>query len=146
MRDAGLEEADEGVRVGGGNINNLRYADDITLLATNKEDKQNLIIKVQTTSKILYLNMDKTNIMSTATLDFFIIGNNHVEVVDKLIFLGSVIESDGDCKMEMMRRLALGRAAMIKYGNMENSQYPLKQHWLGRSSFRLPCMGARLGL
>ena len=97
------------------NLNNLRYAEEITLLASNEENMRNLITKVQTTSEAagLYLNMDKTKIMSIATLDTFIIGNNHAEVVDKFTLLGSVIKSDGDCKMEMMRRLALRRAAMV---------------------------------
>ena len=113
MRDAGLEESEEGVKVGGRNLNNLRYADDVTLLARNDEDMRKLIQKVKAASGKagLFLNIAKTKIISTTPKDSFDVDGVTIEVVNKFVLLGSVVESEGDCRMEM-RRLALGRAAM----------------------------------
>ena len=114
MREAGLEESEEGIRIGGRKVNNLRYADDTTLLAGSKDGLHNLLTNVQTHSEKagLYLNTKKTKIMSTAKIDSFAINGVELEVVRSFVFLGSTIEEDGDCKEEIKRRLALGRASM----------------------------------
>jgi len=115
MRRAGMEEAEEGIRIGGRKINNLRYADDTTLLAANITDLQNLILKVKNSSEEagLFLNVKKTKIMTTAGLQRFNLGNEELEVVSSFNFLGSIITEDGDCKENIKKRLALGRAAVV---------------------------------
>jgi hypothetical protein len=115
MKRAGMEEADEGLRIGGRKVNNLRYADDTTLLAANITDLQNLIRKVKTSSEEagLFLNIKKTKIMSTTKLQGFKLDNEELEVVSRFPFLGSTIKEDGDCREDINKRLALGRAAVI---------------------------------
>ena len=83
MRDAELEEAEETLRIGGRNLNNLRYADDITLLASNEADMRSLLQKITHTSEQagLYLNMEKTKMMSNTSMDSFTIGKHQIEVV-----------------------------------------------------------------
>ena len=114
MREAGLHESEEGIHIGGRKLNDLRYADDTTLLAGSKEGLHNLLTNVQLHSEKagLYLNMKKTKIMSTAKIDSFTINNVELEVVSSFVFLGSTIEEDGDCKVDIKRRSALGRASM----------------------------------
>ena len=115
MRRAGMEEAEEGLRIGGRKINNLRYADDTTLVAANITDLQNLIGKVKSSSEEagLFLNVKKTKIMSTTNLQRFKLGNEELEVVSSFSFLGSTIQENGDCKEDIVKRLALGRAAVV---------------------------------
>ena len=95
-------------------MNNLSHADDITLLASNGADMKNFTQKILHTSEKadLYMNLEKTKMMSNTSMDSFAIGKHQIEVVQKFIRLGSVIESGGDCRIEMGRRLALGRTAM----------------------------------
>ena len=114
MREAGLEESEEGIRIGGRKVNDLRYADDTTLLAGSKDGLHSMLTNVQTHSEKagLYLNIKKTKIMSTAKIDSFVINGVELEVVRSFVFLGSTIEEDGDCKEEIKRRFALGRASM----------------------------------
>jgi len=116
MREAGLEELDEGVKVGGRNLNNLRYADDTTLLANRKNGMQTLLDKVICTSERagLYLNVKKTKIMSTRKTDPINIDGEEIDVVSSFQFLGSVITDNGECKEEIRRRLILGRTAMAE--------------------------------
>jgi hypothetical protein len=114
MRDAGLDETEEGIRIGGRNLNNLRYADDVTLAANTEDGLVSLIEKVTCASGKagLYLNIQKTKVMSTAELQSFSLNNKNIEVVDHFNLLGSILEEEGSCKQEIVRRLALGRTAM----------------------------------
>ena len=114
MRQANLEELDIGVRMGGRKINNLRYADDTTLLAESKEELLQLVTSVieKSAQAGLYLNLKKTKIMSTEEIEEFEVDGEKIGVVRDFIFLGAKIEDSGSCKGEILRRLALGRAAM----------------------------------
>ena len=106
----------EGIRVGGRILNNIRYADDTTLMAESDSDLKNLLRRVIDESKKagLTLNLKKTKIMSTADLSEFCIDGEKVEIVDKFVFLGSQLNRDNDCSQEIRRRLTLGRSAMDK--------------------------------
>jgi exonuclease III len=114
MREAGLQDAEEGIRIGGRIINNLRYADDVTLAADKEIGMKNLIEKVTIASEKagLKLNVKKTKILSSKPIDSFSANNENIEVVKNFVMLGSVIEEDGDCREEVARRVNLGRAAM----------------------------------
>ena len=113
MRNAGLEEAQAGIKIGGRNINNLRYADDTTLMAESEELKS-LLMKVKEESKkvALKLNIQKTKIMASSPITSWEIDGETVETVADLIFLGSKITADGDCSHEIKRHLFLERKAM----------------------------------
>ena len=102
MRNAGLEEAQAGIKIAGRNINNLRYADDTTLMAESKELK-NLLMKVKEDSKKvgLKLNIQKTKIMASGPITSWQIDGETVETVSDFIFLGSKITADGDCSHEI---------------------------------------------
>ena len=116
MRMAGLVEAEEekGVRIAGRTLNNLRYADDTTLLAGKKNDLVEMIrrLKKESEKAGLYFNMKKTKIMSTGEEDSFEVDGEELETVTTFTFLGSVIEREGKCDMEIKRRVALGKTAM----------------------------------
>ena len=114
MRMAEMEEATEGIKIAGRTLNNLRYADDTTLLAGKKEDLTNLIrrLKKESEKAGLYFNIKKTKIMTTADYDSFEIDGEKIEVITSFTFLGSVIENEGKCDMEIKRRVAIGKAAM----------------------------------
>ena len=114
MREAKLDEVESGIKIGGNLINNLRYADDTTLLAETKEGLQEILKNVKDSSvkNGLYLNLKKTNVMATEEITEFNIDNEKVEIVNDFIFLGSKIQNTGTCDGEIVRRLALGRAAM----------------------------------
>ena len=105
-----LEELDEGVNIGGTRINNLRYADDTTLLAESKEDLITLIRKVKEESEKmgLYLNIKKTKVMATMSLENISIDNQPIEIVKNFTFLGSRIDKSADCSKEIRQRLLLG--------------------------------------
>ena len=111
MRNAGLDEAQAGIKIAGRNINNLRYADDTTLMAESKEELKSLFMKVKEESEkvSLKLNIQKTKIMASSPITSWQIDE---ETVTDLIFLGSKITADGDCSHEIKRRLLLGRKAM----------------------------------
>ena len=108
MRNAGLEEAQAGIKIAGRNINNLRYADDTTLMAES-EEQQNLLMKVKEESEKvdLKLNIQKTKIMASGPFISWQIDRETVETVSDLIFLGSKITADGDCSHEIKRHLLL---------------------------------------
>ena len=110
MRNTGLEEAQAGIKIGGRNINNLRYADDTTLMAESKEELKSLLMKVkQETEKVgLKFNIQKTKIMASSPITPWQIDET-VETVTDFIFLGSQITADGDCSSEIKRYLLLGR-------------------------------------
>ena len=110
MRIAGLEEAQAGVKIAGRNINNLRYADDTTLMAESEEELKSLLMKVKESEKVgLKLNIQKTEIMASGPITSWEIDGETVETVLDFIFLGSKITADGDCSHEIKRRLLLGR-------------------------------------
>ena len=114
MRNAGLEEAQAGIKIAGRNINNLRYADDITLMAESKQELKSLLIKVKEESEKagLKLNIEKTKIMASGPITWWQIDGETMETVTDFIFLGSKITADGDCGHEIKRHLFLGRKAM----------------------------------
>ena len=104
MRNAGLEEAQVGVKIAGRNINNLRYADDTTLMAESKEIKSLLIKVKEESEKVGFkLNIQKTNIMASGPITSWQIDGETVETVWDFIFLGSKVTADGDCSHEIKR-------------------------------------------
>ena len=109
MRKAGLEETQAGIKIAGRNINNLRYADDTTLMAENEEELKSLLMKVKEESEKvgLKLNIQKMKIMASGPITSWEIDEETVETVSDLIFLGSRITADGDCSHEIERRLLL---------------------------------------
>ena len=112
MRNAGLEEAQAGIKIARRNINNLRYADDMTRMAESKELKS-LLMEVKESEKAgLKLNIQKTKIMASGYITSWQIDGKTVETVAEFIFLGSKITADGDCSHEIKRRLLLGRKVM----------------------------------
>ena len=116
MRNAGLEEAQAGIKIAGRNISNLRYAGDTTLMAENEELKS-LLMKVKEESEKagLKLSIQKTKIMASGSITSWQIDKETVETVSDFIFLGSNITSDGDCSHEIKRCLLLGRKVMTVY-------------------------------
>ena len=110
MRNAGLEEAQAGIKIAGRNINHLRYADDTTLMAESEELKSLLMKVKEESEKVgLKLNIQKTKIMGSSPITSWQIDGETVETVADFIFGGSKITVDGDCSHEMKRRLLLGR-------------------------------------
>ena len=113
MRNAGLEEAQAGIKTAGRNINNLRYADDTTLMAESEELKSLLMKVKQESEKVgLKLNIQKTKIMASGPITSWDIDEEIVETVSDFIFGGSKITADGDCSHEIKRHLLLGRKVM----------------------------------
>ena len=113
MKNVGLEEAQAGIKIAGRNINNLRYADDTTLMAESEEELKSLLMKVKEESEkvALKLNIQKTKIMASGPITSWQIDGT-VETVVDFIFLGSKITTDGDCSHEIKRHLLLGRKVM----------------------------------
>ena len=103
MRNAGLEETQAGIKIVGRNINNLRYADDTTLMAENEEELKSLLMKVKVESEKvgLKLNIQKTKIMASGPITSWEIDGEIVETVSDFIFLGSKLTTDGDCSMKL---------------------------------------------
>ena len=126
MRNAGLEEAQAGIKISGININNLRYADDTTLMAESEEDLKSLLMKVKVESKKvgLKLNIQKTKIMASGPITFgkWQIDGETVETVTDFIFLGSKATASGDCSHEIKRCLFLGRKAMTNLDSILKSR------------------------
>ena len=114
MRNAGLEETQAGIKFAGRNINNLRYADDSSLMAESEEELKSLLMKVKLESEKvgLQLNIQKTKIMASSPIASWEIDGGTVESVSDFIFLGSKITADGDCSHEIKRHLLLGRKVM----------------------------------
>ena len=121
MRNAGLDEAQAGIKVAGRNINNLRYADDTTLMAKSKEELKSLLMKVKEKSEKVgvKLNVEKTKVMASGPTTSWQIDG---ETVTEFIFLGSKITADGDCSHEIKRCLLLGRKAMTNLGSILKSR------------------------
>ena len=114
MRNAGLEEAQAGIKIARRNINKLRYADDTTLMAESEEELKSLLMKVkEEREKVgLKLNIQKTKITASGPITSWQIDGETVETVANFIFLGSKITADGDCSHEIKRLLLLGRKVM----------------------------------
>ena len=116
MRNAGLEEAQAGIKIAGRNINNLRYADDTTLMAESEEELKSLLMKVKEDSEKvgLKLNIQQMKIMASSHITSWEIDGETVETMSNFIFWGSKITADGDCSHEIKRPLLLGRKVMTK--------------------------------
>ena len=114
MQNARLDEAQAGIKIAGRNINNLRYADDTTLMAESEEELKTLLMKEKQESEKagLKLNIQKTKIMASSPITSWQIVGETVETVTDFIFLGSKITADGDCSHEIKRLLLLGRKIM----------------------------------
>ena len=124
MRNAGLKEAQDGIKIAGRNINNLRYADDTTLMAESEEELKSLLKKVKEESEKvgLKLNIQKTKIMSSSPITSRQIEGETVETVSDFAFLGSKITADGDCSHEIKRCLLLGRKVMTNLDSILKSR------------------------
>ena len=122
MRNAGLEEAQAGIKIAGKNVNNLRYADDNTLMAESEELKGLLKVKEESEKVGLKLNIQKTKIMASGPITSWQIAGETVETVADFIFLGSKITVDGDCSHEMKRRLLLGRKVITNLDSILKSR------------------------
>ena len=124
MRNAGLEETQAGIKTDGRNINNLRYADDTTLMAESEEELKSLLMKVKEESEKvgLKLNIQKTKIMTSGPITPWEIDGETVETVSDFILGGSKITADGDCSHEIKRRLLLGRKLMTNLHSILKSR------------------------
>ena len=124
MQNAGLDEAQDGIRIVGRNINNLRYADDTTLMAESEEELKSLLMKVKQESKNsgLKLNTQKTKIIASGPITSWQIDGETVETVRDFILWGSKVTADGDCSHEIKRLLLLERKAMINLDSMLKSR------------------------
>ena len=150
MRDAGLEEAQAGSKIAGRNINNLRYADDTTLMAESEEELKSLLMKVKEESEKvgLKLNIQKTKIMASSPITSWEIDGETVETVPDFIFLSSKITADGDCSHEVKRRLLLGRKVMTNLDSILKSRditLPTKVCLVKSMVFPVVIMGVRVG-
>ena len=124
MRKAGLEEAQAGIKIARVNINNLRYADDTSLMAESEEELKSLLMKVKEESEKvgLKLNIQKTKIMASGPITSWQIGGETVDTVTEFIFWGSKITADVDCSHEIKRRLLLGRKVMTNIDSILESR------------------------
>ena len=141
MRNAGLEEAQAGIKIAGRNINNLRYADDTTLMADSEEELKSLLMKVREKSEKvgLKLNIQKTKIMASGPITSWQIDWETVETVRDFIFLGSIIIAGGDYSHEIKRCLLLGRKVMTNLDNILKSRditFSTKVHLVKVSFFK----------
>ena len=124
MWNAGLDEAQAGIKIAGRNTNNLRYADDATFMAESEEELKSLLMKVkeETEKAGLKLNIQKTKVMASSPLVSWQIDGETMETVTDFIFLGSKITADSDCSHEIKRHLLLGRKAMINLDSLLKSR------------------------
>ena len=124
MRNAGLEETQAAIKIAGRNINNLRYADDTTLMAESEEELKHLLMKVKVESEkvCLKLNIQKMKIMAFGSITSWEIDGETVETVSDFIFVGSKITADVDCSHEIKRRLLLGRKTMTNLESILKSR------------------------
>ena len=149
MRNTGLEETQAGIKIAGRNINNLRYADDTTLMAESEEELKSLLMKVKEESEKLglKLNIQKTKIMASGPINSWEIDGETVETVSDLFLGGSKIIADGDCSHEIKRRLLLGRKVMTTLDSLLKSRdisLPTKDHLVKAMVF--PVMDVKVGL
>ena len=124
MRDAKLDESQAGIKIVGRNINNLRYADDTTLMAESEEELKSLLMKVKEESEKVGLkfNIQKAKIMASGPITLWQIDGETMETVTDIIFLGSKITAGGDCSHEIKRRLLLGRKVMTNLDSILKSR------------------------
>ena len=122
MRNAGLEETQAGIKIASRNINNLRCADDTTLMAEREEELKSLLMKVESEKVGLKLNIHKTKIMASDPITSWEIDGETMETVSDFIFLGSKITTDGDCSHEMKRHLLLRRKIMTNLDSILKSR------------------------
>ena len=124
MRNAGLEEAQAGIKIAGRNINNLRYADDTTLMAESEKELKSLLMKAEEESEKagLKLSIQPTKIMASSPVSSWHIDGETVETVSDFIFGGSKITANGDCSHEIKRRLILGRKVMTNLDSILKSR------------------------
>uniref|UniRef100_A0A8C0A5C2 RNA-directed DNA polymerase n=1 Tax=Bos mutus grunniens TaxID=30521 RepID=A0A8C0A5C2_BOSMU len=146
MRNAGLEEAQAGIKIAGRNINNLRYADDTILMAESEEELKSLLMKVKEESEKvgLKLNIQKMEIMASGPITSWEIDGETVETVSDFIFLGSQITADGDCSHEIKRRSLLGRQVMTNLDSILKSRditLPTKVHLVKAMVFPMVMYG-----
>ena len=146
MRNTGLEEAQTGIKIARRNINNLRYADDITLMAESEEELKSLLMKVKEKSEKvgLKLNIQKTKIMASGPIISWQIDGKTMETVTDFIFLDSKITADGDCSHEIKRGLLLGRKVMTNLDSILKSRditLPTKVHLVKAMVFPLVMYG-----
>ena len=129
MRNAGLEEAQAGIKIARRNINNLRYADDTTLMAESEEKLKSLLMKVKEGSEKIWLklNIQKTKIMASGPITSWEIDGETVETVSDFIFLDSKITADGDCSHEIKRLLLLGRQVMTNLDSIKKQRLLCQQ-------------------
>ena len=136
MRNAGLDEAQAGIKIARRNITNLRYADDTTLMTESEEELKSLLMKEESEDG-LKLNIQKTKIMASGPITSWQIDGETVETVSDFIFLGSQITADGDCSHEIKRRLLLGRKVITNLNSILKSRditLPTKVHLVKASS------------
>ena len=150
MRNAGLEEAQIGIKIAGRNINDLRYADDTTFMAESEELKSLLMKVKEESEKVgLKLTIQKTKIMASAPITSWEIDGETVETVADFIYLGSKITADGDCSYEIKRHLLLGRKVMTNLGSMLKSRditFPTKVCLVKAMFFPVVMYGCESGL
>ena len=137
MRNAGLDAAQAGIKIAGRNINNLRYPDDITLMAESEEELKSLLMTVKEKSEKvgLKLNIQKTKIMAFSPVTSWQIDEETVETVTDFIILGSKITADGDCSHEIKRHLLLGGKVMTNLDSMLKSETLLCQQGLSSHGY-----------
>ena len=151
MRNAGLEEAQAEIKIGGRNINNLRYADDTTLTTESEEELKRLLMKVKEESEKvgLKINIQKTKIMASGPITSREIDGETVETVSVFILGGSKITADGDCSLGIKRRLLLGKKVMTKLDSILKSRditLPTNVCLVKAMVFQWSCMDVRVGL
>ena len=137
MQNARLDEAQAGIKISGRNINNLRYADDTSLMTESEEEQKSFLMKVKEESEKvgLKLNIQKTKIMASSTVTSWQIDGETVATVTEFIFLGSKITAEVDGSPEIKRRLLLGRKAMTHLDSMLNSRHYFADKGLSSQSY-----------
>ena len=149
MRNAGLEETQAGIKIGGRNISNLRYADDTTLMAESEEELKSLLMKVKVESEKvgLKLNIQKMKILASGPITSWEIDGETVETVSDFIFGGSKITADGDCSHEIKRCLLLGKKVMTNLESIFKSRditLPTKVHLVKAVVFPVVMCGCEI--
>ena len=151
MQNAGLDEAQAGIKIAGRNISNLRYADDTTCMAESEEELKSLLMEVKEESEKvgLKLNIQKTKIMASGPITSWQIDGETMETVTDLIFLGSKMTADGDCSQEIKRHLLRGRKVITDLDSILKSRditLPTKAHLVNAIVFPIVMYGVRVGL
>ena len=149
MRNAGLEEAQAGIKIAGRNINNLRYADDTTFMVESEEELKSLLVKLKEESENvgLKLNIQKMKIMASGPITSWQIDGEKVETVADFIFRGSIITADGNCSQEIKRCLLRGRKVMTNLESIFKSRdipLPTRVHLVKAMVFPVVMYGCEL--